>query len=73
VTAKSCIDLKGKTMNFLNRIKEPSTWAGLASLAVLLGANPETTSQVVNAGGSVAHAVGAVAGLMAIFMREKAK
>ena len=59
--------------NILNRIKEPSTWAGLASLAMLLGANPETTTQVVNAGGSVAQAVGAVAGVLAIFMREKAK
>lgn len=60
-------------MNFLNRIKEPSTWAGLASLAVLLGASPDTTAQVVNATGSVAQAVGAVAGLMAIFLHEKGK
>lgn len=60
-------------MNFLNRIKEPSTWAGLASLAVLFGASPDTTAQVVNATGSVAQAITGVAAVMAIFLHEKSK
>jgi hypothetical protein len=60
-------------MNFLNRFKEPSTWAGLASLAVLFGASPEVTSQVVGATGSVVQAVAAVGGVLAVVLREKAK
>lgn len=60
-------------MNFLNRIREPSTWAGLASLAVLFGASPELTGQVVGAAGSVAQTVGVVGGLLAVLLREKAK
>lgn len=60
-------------MDFMNRVKEPSTWAGLASLAVLFGASPEMTAQVVSATGSVAQAVGAVGGVLAIVLAEKAK
>ncbi|MGL6080096.1 hypothetical protein [Methyloversatilis discipulorum] len=45
------------------RLKEGSTWAGLASLAMLFGASVEEAS-------AVAQAVTAVAGLVAIFMPE---
>ena len=45
------------------RMKEPSTWAGFAGLAMLFGANVEEAA-------AVAQAVGAVAGLVAIFMPE---
>lgn len=48
------------------RLKEPSTWAGLAGLAVLFGTSVEEAS-------AVAHAVGAVAGLVAVFMPERAE
>jgi ABC-type uncharacterized transport system permease subunit len=51
--------------NFLKRIKEPSTWAGLAALSILFGVNPDTANVVVQA-------VGAVAGAVAVLMPEKA-
>ena len=53
-------------MKTAQRLKEPSTWAGLAGLAVLFGASVEEAS-------AVAHAVGAVAGLVAVFMPERAQ
>lgn len=37
-------------MSFLNRLREPSTWAGFAGIAVALGANPDkvnVTSQAI--------------------------
>ncbi|WP_139026295.1 hypothetical protein [Methyloversatilis universalis] len=45
------------------RLKEPSTWAGLAGLAVLFGASVEEAQAVANA-------VGGLAGLVAVFMPE---
>lgn len=51
----------------LNRIREPSTWSGIASLAVAfgLGIPPGTVEAVTQVG------VG-VAGLFAVFLRERA-
>lgn len=46
------------------RLKEPSTWAGIAGLAVLLGANVDQAQ-------AVAHALAGVAGVVAVFMPEK--
>lgn len=54
-------------MNYIiNRLKEPSTWSGLGMLAVSLGLGipPGTIEAVTSIG------VG-VAGLAAIFLREK--
>ena len=52
-------------IHFLQRIKEPSTWAGIAALGVLFGLPPgsvEALSQVI----------GGVAALAAIILPEKA-
>lgn len=46
---------------FLKRLKEPSSWAGLAALAVLFGVPAETANVVVQA-------VGAVAGAAAVLI-----
>lgn len=48
----------------IDRFKEPSSWAGIAALAVLAGVPPETANVVVQA-------VGAVAAAAAILMPEK--
>ena len=47
----------------LNRAKEPSTWAGLASLAVVFGVTSEQWSMIGNA-------VAAVAAAIAMFVAE---
>lgn len=47
----------------LNRIKEPSTWAGLSMLGVVFGLPPGTIEAV----GQVA---GGIAALVAIFLPE---
>ena len=47
----------------LNRAKEPSTWAGLAGLAVVFGVTAEQWSMVGNA-------VAAVAAAIAMFIAE---
>ena len=47
----------------LNRAKEPSTWAGLAGLAVVFGVTAEQWSMVGNA-------VAAVAAAIAMFVSE---
>jgi hypothetical protein len=49
----------------ISRFKEPSTWAGLAIIATLAGVPPGTFELLQQAGI-------AVAGLLAIFMSEKA-
>lgn len=49
---------------FLDRLKEPSSWAGLAGLAVLFGVPHETAQAVVTA-------VGAVAGAVAVLLPNK--
>lgn len=41
----------------MNRLREPSTWAGLAALSVLFGINPETANVIAQAAGAVAAAV----------------
>lgn len=51
---------------FLTRIKEPSTWAGLAALGMLLGADPVKVDAVHQAGI-------ALAGLAAVFLPETKK
>lgn len=48
----------------LERIKEPSTWAGLSVLGVVFGLPPGTIDLV----GQI---VGGVAGLAAIYIRER--
>lgn len=52
--------------DYLNRLSEPSTWAGVGMLLGLLGVNlaPEQAQAFVQGG------VG-LAGLLAIFIREK--
>lgn len=49
---------------FLNRLREPSTWAGIAALATLAGVP-------VNTMGLVQQAVVGVAGLVAVLTPEK--
>lgn len=51
---------------FLDRIKQPSTWAGLSVLGVLFGLPPGTIDLV----GQV---VAGVAGLAAIVLKEQEK
>lgn len=51
---------------FLKRIREPSTWAGLAVIGTLFGLPPGT----VEATGQVA---GGLAALAAIFLGERAQ
>jgi hypothetical protein len=51
---------------FLNRLREPSTMAGIAALAYIFGADPEKIQ-------SVTGAVTAIAGAAAIFMPEQKK
>lgn len=53
-------------MGFVDRLKEPSTWAGLSVLGVLFGLPPGT----IDLAGQV---VGGVAGLVAMFLKERAK
>ncbi len=54
-------------VNFvLTRLKEPSTYAGLSGLALALGVSGELYS-------AASAAFAAVAGLIAVFLAEKAK
>jgi hypothetical protein len=54
-------------VNFvLTRLKEPSTYAGLSGLALALGVSGELYS-------AASAALAAVAGLVAVFLAEKAK
>lgn len=55
-----------KLLKLLNRIKEPSTWAGITALGLLFGLPPGT----VDAVGTLVAGVGAVA---AILMPEGAQ
>jgi hypothetical protein len=67
---------------FVQRLKEPSTWAGLAILAITLGLDPHKVAalgQLANAivplvpvdGGVLAHVITAAAASAAVFMPEK--
>ena len=47
----------------LNRAKEPSTWAGLAGLAVVFGVSSEQWSMIGNAVAAVSKLFGALTGL----------
>jgi hypothetical protein len=51
-------------LNILQRLREPSTWAGVAALGLIFGLPPGTIELV----GQV---VGGVAGLAAIVLPEK--
>jgi len=51
-------------MSFLNRLREPSTWAGLGGIALSLGANPDKVNVT-------AQAVAAILGALAVFLPEK--
>ena len=50
---------------FLQRLREPSTWAGIAALGVLFGLPPGTVE-------AVSQVVGGIGALAAIFLPEKA-
>jgi len=50
----------------IDRLKEPSTWAGLSALAMLAGLTVEQAQAVATAGA-------AVAGAIAVFMPEGAR
>lgn len=45
--------MKGKILFIINRLKEPSTLAGLGVLAVMFGVPPGTVDVVVQAGGEL--------------------
>lgn len=49
-----------------NRFKEPSTWAGLAALAVLFGVDPAKAN-------AIAQAAGVVAATAAVLLPEMAR
>ena len=50
----------------LSRAKEPSTWAGLAGLAVIFGLSAEQWA-------TISHALAAVAAAVSMFIGEKAQ
>jgi hypothetical protein len=53
-------------MNFVNRFKEPSTWAGISALGLIFGLPMGTLE-------AVGQIVGGVAALVAIFVPEKSR
>lgn len=55
-----------KFINVLNRLREPSTWAGISVLGLVFGLPPGT----IELAGQV---VAGAAGLAAIFLGEKPK
>ena len=48
---------------FANRLREPSTWAGIAALLAILGVNVEGAQAIGQAGA-------AISGALAVFMPE---
>lgn len=54
----------------INRLREPSTWAGLSALGLLFGLSPEVTATAGTMVGHAAEAITAGAALVAIFKRE---
>jgi len=54
-----------KRAAIVRRLSEPSTWAGLAALGVLVGATVEQVQ-------AVAHAGAAVSGVLAVLIGERA-
>lgn len=66
----------------INRLKEPSTWAGFAALAVMFGVPTATANAVLGVVNAVAgasgvtpvdigHVVGAVCAAAAVFIPER--
>lgn len=66
----------------LQRLKEPSTWAGLGMLAMLLGVDPQRVGMVAQAAnailpflpvdaGTLAQIITGVSGLAAVALPEK--
>ncbi|WP_284454406.1 hypothetical protein [Cupriavidus campinensis] len=51
-------------MKFLQRMREPSTWAGFAGIAIAMGANPDKVNVT-------AQAVAGVLAAIAVFLPEK--
>lgn len=58
------VEKMSKARAVVDRLKEPSTWAGLCGLGVLLGASVEQVQ-------TVAHAGAAVSGLLAVLLGER--
>lgn len=58
------LEVNAMKANFLNRIREPSTWAGLSMLGVLFGLPPGTIE-------GLGQIIGGIAALAAVFMSEK--
>lgn len=57
---------KGATMNQVTqRLREPSTWAGLAALGALFGLSPDQVNSLAGLGVALASA-------LAVFLPEKA-
>lgn len=54
-----------KTAEIIARLREPSTWAGLSGLLVLLGVNVEAVQAVAQVGAGIA-------ALAAVIVREGA-
>lgn len=55
-----------KALNIIKRMREPSTWAGIAALGLLFGLPPGTIE-------AVGQVIGGVAALAAIVMPEAPK
>lgn len=55
-----------KAISILKRIREPSTWAGIAALGLIFGLPPGTIE-------AVGQVIGGVAALGAIFLPEAAR
>ena len=55
-----------KALSILNRLREPSTWAGISALGLIFGM-PSGTFELLG------QVIGGVAGLAAIFLPEAVK
>lgn len=55
-----------KALSIINRLREPSTWAGISVLGLVFGLPPGTFE-------AVGQVIGGIAGLAAIFLPEQAK
>lgn len=54
----------GDLVKFLQRLREPSSWAGLAALGALFGMSADQVQSLAGAGV-------AIAGALAVFLPEK--
>lgn len=57
--------------NLLARLREPSTWSGLAVLAILAGAKSETVQAIQAAAPHIVDGVTVAFGLGAVLIGEK--